>query len=394
MKRVVDALLVLYGAAALHAQTFTTLHSFYGADGESPFGGLVQATDGNFYGTTAAGESPVVGTIFKITPNGTLTTVYSFCSQSGCPDGDWPNVGLLQATDGNFYGTAYHGGATGDFGTVFKMTPGGTLTTLHTFCSRSGCTDGRYPEAVLVQGADGFLYGTTRRGGTHDCGTVFKMTTSGKLTTLYSFGSQAALMDGASPHAGLVQATNGDFYGTTTRGGAKQFGTVFKISPSGALTTLYSFCSQSGCQDGGGPVAGLVQGVNEDLYGTTLGGGANGFGTVFEITQSGSLATLHSFCSQSGCPDGGAPHAGLVRAIDGNFYGTTAGAGTNIGGTIFKITPNGTLTTLYSFCPPRRLCGRCEPLREPHRGHQRGLLRDHAVCVRRPHLLSILWHDL
>src|SRR5580658_7359544 len=109
MKRVVDALLVLYGAAALHAQTFTTLHSFYGADGESPFGGLVQATDGNFYGTTAAGESPVVGTIFKITPNGTLTTVYSFCSQSGCPDGDWPNVGLLQATDGNFYGTAYHG---------------------------------------------------------------------------------------------------------------------------------------------------------------------------------------------------------------------------------------------------------------------------------------------
>jgi uncharacterized repeat protein (TIGR03803 family) len=345
-------------AMALSAQTFTTLFSFDGTDGKQPgtFMDLVQATNGNLYGTAW-------NTVFKITPSGTLTTIYTFCSQSGCPDGEFPS-GLIQAADGNLYGTAEEGGANG-YGTVFKITPEGTLTTLHNFDG----SDGNLPIG-LVQAATGDFYGTTYAGGANNnpsclavsylagCGTVFKITPSGTLTTLYNFCPQSGCTDGIEPYAGLVQATNGDFYGTTAFGGANcapvnGCGTVFKITPSGALTTLYSFCSQSGCTDGVIPYAGLVQTTNGDLYGTTVAGGANGyFGTVFKITPSGTLTTLYSFCSLSGCADGSEPIAGLVQGTDGNLYGTTLFDGANgpYDGTIFKITPSGSLTTLYSFC--------------------------------------------
>jgi uncharacterized repeat protein (TIGR03803 family) len=385
MKRIVNALgklnwgkrayavfvLCATTAIALPAQTFTTLHSFDGTDGNGPYAGLVQATNGDFYGTTTYGgancaPSGGCGTIFKITPSGTLTTLYNFCSQSGCTDGELPAAGLVQATNGDFYGTTTTGGANNNAGcgfsgmpgcgTVFKVTPGGTLTTLYSFCSQSGCTDGENPFAGLVQATHGDLYGTTLHGGADGGGTVFKISPSGTLTTLYSFCSQSGCMDGESPYAGLVQAASGDFYGTTENGGAHGRGTVFKISPSGTLTTLLSFCSQSKCKDGGSPYAGLVQGASGDFYGTTENGGAHGGpyggGMVFKITPSGLLTTLYSFCSQSGCTDGEEPYAGLILATDGDFYGTTyyGGGGTNILGTIFKITPRGTLTTLYSFC--------------------------------------------
>src|ERR1022692_4760455 len=172
------------------------------------------------------------------------------------------------------------------------------------------------------------------------------------LTTLYSFCSQSGCPDGANPTAGLVQATNGDLYGTTTAGGSgiNNGGTVFRITPGGTLTTLYRFCAQSGCPDGDGPVAGLVQAANGGLYGTTYFGGTNGQGTGFKITQGGTLTTLYSFCSQTHCTDGTEPQAGLVQAANGDLYGTTDGGGANGGyGTVFKITPGGTLTTLYSF---------------------------------------------
>ncbi|MGD0567536.1 MAG: choice-of-anchor tandem repeat GloVer-containing protein [Candidatus Sulfotelmatobacter sp.] len=226
-------------------------------------------------------------------------------------------------------------------------------------------TNGIYPEYVsLVQGFDGNFYGTTSLGGTNCpapascCGTVFKITAAGALTTLYSFCSQTNsegyCADGSSPDAGLVQATDGNLYGTTQYGGANNDGTVFQITSGGTLTTLYSFCAQTGCTDGSQPVAGLLQGTNGSFYGATATGGANGEGgTIFKITAAGAT-TLYSFCSRTNsegyCADGSSPDAGLVEATNGNLYGTTQYGGANNDGTVFQITPGGTLTTLYSFC--------------------------------------------
>jgi len=378
MKRLVDGLskprweqrahvilvLAVTTAIPLPAQTFTTLFTFDGTDGGYPVAALVQGTDGNLYGTTELGIKAGTekrkrfggGTVFKITPDGTLTTLYSFCRQAGCVDGDEPADGLVQGIDGDFYGTTYLGGANG-FGGIFKIAPGGTLTTIYGFCSQSGCTDGSLPLAGLTRAANGDFYGTTENGGANgNHGTVFKITPGGTLTTLYSFCSQTACADGEGPVAGLVQANNGDFYGTTPSGGTHSGGTLFKITPSGTLTTLYSFCAQGDCTDGTSPEAGLIQATNGDLYGTTHGGGVNdggntsAGGTIFKITPTGTLTTLYSFCSPSVCTNGDNPFAPLIQATDGNFYGTTYYGGTNGAGTIFKITPSGTLTTLYSFC--------------------------------------------
>jgi len=328
-------------AIALHGQTFTTLHSFDGTDGKVPEAGLVQATNGNLYGTAGSGGANGDGTIFKITPSGTLTMIYSFCQPPNrCTDGAYPFAGLIQATDGDFYGTTAEGGANGH-GTVFKISPSGTLATLHSFCSENGCADGQYPDAVLVQAVDGDFYGTTYSGGANGFGTVFKINPSGALTTLHSFCSESGCTDGQYPDVGLVQAIDGNLYGITYAGGASGDGTVFKMTPSGKLTTLHSFDST----DGQYPLAGLVQATDGSFYGTTDEGGAAGFGTVFKITASGTLTTLHSFDST----DGAEPSGALVQAADGSFYGTTAYGGASNFGTAFKITASGTLATLHSF---------------------------------------------
>src|ERR1022692_4500841 len=322
-------------AIALPAQTLTTLYSFCPqsdcADGGSPLAGLVQATNGDLYGTTASGGASGNGTVFKITPGGTLTTVHSFCSQTNCTDGADPYAGLVQAANGDLYGTTVEGGA--DYhGTVFKITPGGTLTTLYSFCSQTNCTDGFYPFGGLVQAANGDFYGTTSNG----YGTVFKITPGGTLTTLYSFCSQSFCTDGTEPYARLVQAANGNFYGTTRSGGAKNRGTVFEITPTGTLATLHRFNGT----DGATPYAWLVQAADGNLYGTASSGGAIGHGTVFKITPSGTLTTLYSFCSQGvypNCTDGAAPDAGLVQDTNGDFYGTTSAGGLGGGGTVFRL---------------------------------------------------------
>jgi uncharacterized repeat protein (TIGR03803 family) len=360
------------------AQTLTTLASFDGTNGANPQAPLVQATNGNLYGTALNGGSSTNGTdgtVFMFTPSGTLTALYSFCLQSGCPDGYHPYAGLVQATNGNFYGTTEDGGGN-CCGTVFKINPSGSLATLDSFGEEDG--SGPYPTAGLVQATNGYLYGTTVGGGVYGAGTVFRMTPSGTLTTIYSFcplpppgcSSTDSLANGSMPAAGLVQATNGELYGTTSGGGTNPGGgaygpgTVFKITPSGALTTLYSFCSksnsQNSCLDGYSPVATLVQATNGDFYGTTMAGGPNNSGTVFKITPSGKLTTLYSFCSQSACADGaqgGFAAPALIQATDGNLYGTapyggaTGGGASTLGfGTVFKITPSGELTTLYTFC--------------------------------------------
>jgi uncharacterized repeat protein (TIGR03803 family) len=334
-------------AIALPAQTLTTLHSFDLTDGSQLQVGLVQATNGALYGTTLVNANSV-STVFRITASGALTTVHNFDNT----DGFLPYGALVQATNGNFYGTTEVGGAGN--GTVFKMTPGGTLTTLHTFAG----ADGEYPYGALVQATNGSFYGVTDGGGTN-YGTVFKITPSGTLTTIHIFDGT----DGSGPLGGLIQATDGNFYGTTSGGGANSFGTVFKMTPGGTLRTLHSFDGT----DGISPYAGLVQGTDGNFYGTTLNGGVNSGGaaaggTVFQITPSGTLTTLHSFCYLEGqCIDGGSPIAGLVQGTDGNFYGTTisGGVGTDPQGTVFKITSSGTLTTLYTFCPQGPSVGLC-----------------------------------
>ncbi len=324
---------VCAAAAIVSAQTVTTLVSFVITNGADPFTGLVQGTDGNFYGTTQEGGassncSNGCGTIFKITPTGTLTTLHSFAGT----DGSGSEGGLMLATDGNFYGTTYAGAANGD-GTIFRITPAGTLTTLHTF---SG-SDGRNPASAMVQGTDGNFYGTTNFGGTRDDGTVFKMTAAGALTTLHSFDHK----DGFIPNGGLVQATSGNFYGTTIYGGTGNYGTVFKMTAAGTLTTLHSFDDT----DGNGPLGGLVQGTDGNFYGATNFGGNNpncqtSCGTIFKITASGKLTTLYDFDTTQG-PYG--PFCALIQGTDGNFYGTTQA---NI---VFQITPAGVLTPLFTF---------------------------------------------
>jgi uncharacterized repeat protein (TIGR03803 family) len=327
------------------AQVFTTLVSFNGTDGGDPLGSLVQGVDGNFYGTTAAGGAnsnelictanmeSTCGTVFKITAGGTLTRLYSFCAQTNCTDGATPSAGLVLATDGNFYGTTAYGGTTSSTpgcGTVFKITPGGTLTTLHIFDGTDGCV----PNAGLVQATDGNFYGTTWLGGANIDGTVFEVSPSGKLTTLHRFDGT----DGQYPSA-LVLATDGNLYGTASYGGAHGLGTVFKITPVGTLTTLHSFDGT----DGATPSA-LVQATDGNFYGTTFDGGANNDGTVFKITPVGTLTTLHSF----DFTDGEFPSA-LLQGTDGNLYGAASQGGANDDGTVFKITSSGTLTTLHSF---------------------------------------------
>jgi len=327
------------------AKTVSTLYYFCAqvdcADGSGPSAPLVLGTDGDLYGTTSSGGvtggacTSGCGTVFKITTEGALTTLYSF---TGYSDGSGP-AGLVQGADGNFYGTTSAGGANGEGGTAFSVTPTGQMTTLYSFCLLTDCADGRYPRAGLVQGTDGNFYGTTSLGGANERGTAFKITTGG-LTTLYNFCSVGGsyCTDGANPYAGLVQATDGNFYGTTFDGGANNTidcggtcGTAFQLTPGGALTTLYSFCSLANCADGNAPYAGLIQGADGNFYGTTVSGGAtSGNGTAYVITPGGVLTTLYSFCSGS-CGDN--PEAGLMQGTDGSFYGTTSYGG----GTVFKL---------------------------------------------------------
>jgi uncharacterized repeat protein (TIGR03803 family) len=294
----------------------------------------VQGADGNFYGTTYLGGSNGDGTVFKMSPSGALTTLHNF----GGVDGSQPLAGLAAGSDGNFYGTTNLGGSH-NAGSVFKISPSGEFTTLHSFCSKTGCADGQNSYAGLIQASDGNLYGTTLSGGFHGDGTVFKITKGGTFSTLYSFCSKSGCADGEFPQTGLVQASNGNLYGTTILGGADGSGTIFELSLSGALTTLYSACSQSGCPDGNYLYAPLIQAKDGNLYGTMQIGGARNSGTIFKITLSGTLTALYSFCSQPACADGQYPAAGLVQATNGNLYGTTADGGSHGDGTVFNIAP-------------------------------------------------------
>jgi uncharacterized repeat protein (TIGR03803 family) len=344
-------LLCLAVSAGVHAQTLTTLHSFNGTDGAYPSQAqltkshVVQHSNGNFYGTTPLGGAHTWGTVFQVTAAGAETTLYSFCSVGGsaCTDGSTPEGALALGSDGNLYGTTYSGGANND-GTVFKLTTAGVLTTLHSF---SG-TDGTNPYGGLVLASNGNFYGTTYLGGANNDGTVFEISPSGSLTMLHSFNGT----DGVNPQGDLVQSkANGNFFGTTLAGGnSNSAGTLFEVTPVGALTTLYTFCSKTNCNDGSAPNEPLSQDGFGDFYGTTSANGANAGGTLFVYTSWGGFHTIYHFCAKTNCTDGAQPLGGPVLGSDFNIYGTTTTGGTNNAGTVYQFTPWHQLTTLYSFC--------------------------------------------
>lgn len=334
MSKLNEVLVIAFGFASvplMEGQTFELLHSFQGPDGANPLSSLVQSSDGNFYGTTDRhnGGPEWYGTVFQMTPENTVTTLVVFTNGNGSN----PYAALVHGNDGNFYGATTSGGVN-DNGTVFEMSAAGVLNTLIYFNG----TNGRAPHSELLKANDGNFYGTTLHSAT-GYGTVFRMNPNGsELTTLVNFNGT----NGSTPFAALVQASDGNFYGTTQQGGAKGDGTVFQMTTNGTMTVLTSFSYYT---NGANPYAALVEGTDGELYGTTARGGANEFGTIFKISTNGSLTTLFHFNGTNGS----FARAALMQANDGNFYGTTQGGGADNAGTVFKMTPEGELTTLVSF---------------------------------------------
>ena len=344
------------------AQSLTPLYSFpangSAAAGTHPFSGFALGTDGNYYGTTSTGGSNGSGTVFKMTPSGAVTTIYTFSSKYGGAngavansDGANPNSGLVIGGNGLLYGTTSSGGTSGE-GTVFSLTTAGALTTLYNF---NGGSTGSYPKAPLVADAGGNLYGTTSFGGNHNSGTVFKITASGALTTLHSFSTQkdgSNNADGAYPDAALVVDTSGNLYGATSGGGANNCGTLFEVSVSGAFSVLHTFFrSDNSNTDGASPEAPLTLATDGSLYGAAEYGGQDNYGSLFKVSPSGSFTHLYNFSEAVGYsnPDGAFPTGSLLANTNGNFYGTASRGGDDGAGTVYQLTPAGVLTTLHSF---------------------------------------------
>lgn len=331
-------------AIASQAQDYRVLVNFYGAAG-SQANSITQGFDGNLYGTTVLGGTGYAGNVFEIGLDGTFSKLYSFCTSPDCTAGFGPSA-LVQAPNGNFYGTNYEGAK--GYGAIYTMTATGKVTTIHEFLD----SDGAVPDSGLILAGDGNFYGTTFYGGPSEKGTIFKISPRGAFTQIYNFCSQANCADGGYP-GGLVQARDGNLYGTTPGTGGIATATIFKMTSGGSFTTLYNTTTDTA------PLS-LLQGRDGNFYGFTVGvlncsPATSQCGTVFKMTPSGEVTTLHTFCSQANCSDGYLPTM-LIQATDGNFYGTT-GAGSagcpsspNFGGTMFRMTPDGTVTTLHAFC--------------------------------------------
>jgi len=294
------------------------VYSFHGTDGSSPDASLLLAADGNFYGTTTTGGTYNKGTAFKLTPDGTLTTIVSFEGTNGA----YPIGNLAQGPDGCLYGTTQNGGFQDD-GTVFRLTTNCLFTMVTSFNYQSW-----YPQAGLILGSDGYIYGVTVSG------TVFRLATNGTMTTV-------AILTNCNPKAALLQGNDGNYYSTTYSGGNNNDGSVFQLKTNGTVTTLYSFDQWDGLR----PQAPLVLGSDGNFYGTTSAGGSYNYGTVFKVTTNGVLTTLVTF----NYGNGSSPVGGLIQDRNGNFFGTTQSGGDYADGTVFKMTTNGIITTLLNF---------------------------------------------
>ncbi len=308
-------------------------------------GNPLLASDGNIYFLSGAGGK-AYGSIAKLAPDGTLSVVYAFGDSD---EGYNAYAGLTEGSDGNFYGTTYFGG-TENGGSLFKVTPTGTFTLLHSLGENK--RDAFFPYGGLVQGPDGNLYGTTLRGGVNDKGTVFRISTSGSdFSIIASFAGS----DGENPEGTLIVGADGNLYGTTLQGGADNRGTIFRVTTAGDVSTLYSFPSLgafnalglSTNETGANPRAGLFLAADGNYYGTAYQGGANGYGTVFRMTPGGAVSVVHAF---TGAPFGsGFPLSSVTQDADGNLYGTTESGGYLNQGTAWRIAPDGTYSLLHSF---------------------------------------------
>ena len=343
---------------------FVTRFHFSGPDGMSPAAGLTQGTDGNFYGTTRAGGpggAQGFGTAFKITPAGDLTTLNVFTGDGPGAKGSSLNAGLVADGQSGFLGTTSGGGTSGA-GTVFRVSPDGTITTVIEFTGKTGANKGTSPVAGLYRKPDGNFYGTTRTGGTGDFGTIFQLTPAGVMTTVVEFTGTTGSRKGAYPSGALVRAGDGNFYGTTERGGVNNRGTVFRLTAGGTFTTMVDFTGTSGGALGASPTGTLTVGTDGNLYGLTAIGGdtlidqitfeplaPNGAGTVFRLTTGGTFTSLAQLTGKTGARLGTIPSGGLLSASDGSLYGTTTAGGSAGSGTLFKITQAGVFTSLYEF---------------------------------------------
>lgn len=327
----------------IRCPVFTLLHTLgFGTDGGYPQSGLMVGSDGNFYGTTEYGGLTDDGVVYSVPPTGTESVIANF---TGGTASSGPVGGLLQASDGNFYGTTYWGG-TNNSGTVFKLSPGGVITTLWSFGTGS---DGEFPKGGLVQASDGSFYGMTGSGGTTGYGTVFRITPAGVETVLWNFGTGT---DGYAPQGALLTGSDGNLYGTTSLGGTNGRGTIFNITLGGIETIVWNF---QGSTDGGLPAPNLILGSDGNFYGTAEVGGTNRGGTLFKLTPAGTLSVVWAFGAGT---DGNGPWSGVTQGSDGNFYGTTVSGGTiqtcgisyDYGcGTVFRVTPAGEETVLWDF---------------------------------------------
>jgi len=348
-------LLLAAETRSAHAVTYedTPLYSFCTqtncADGSNPFAGVISDAKGNLYGTTSGGGVYGHGVVFKVNPVGKETVLYSF---TGGADGADPYAGVISDGKGNLYGTTFLGGPSGA-GVVFTVSPEGKETVIYSFCRQANCADGKQPPSGVISDANGNLYGTTWGGGASNEGVVFKVSPKGEETVLYSFTGGA---DGANPYAGVISDAKGNLYGTTSGGGASSSGVVFEVSPKGEETVLYSFCTQTNCADGAHPQAGgLIFDAKGNLYGTTAGGGAWSSGVVFKVSPKGQETVLYSFTDGI---DGAGPLGGVIFDAKGNFYGTTSGSYSGYG-VVFKLTAcvaqdSAQLSTIYSLIGP---CG-------------------------------------
>ena len=331
--------------ASASAQTYTTLYTWpedtRNDTGVGLAGIMTQGRDGNIYGTIGDDNSTAAGSAFKMTPSGTFTQIYSFCSLSKCADGSQPWGGLSLGMDGNLYGTTTGGGSLSS-GTAFQLTPAGALTTVWNF---DNGTDGGVPWYPLLQGLDGNFYGVsnTQYGG--DYGAFFKLVPTAtppyKESVLVDFNYTNG-NDSNLP----TQGTDGNFYGSSLSGGSKGLGVVYKITAAGAITVLHNFTGYP--SDGTDPIGAMVQGNDGAFYGVTWEGGSSNLGTIFKITSSGTYTLLHNFVGWPG--DGAYPRSGLILGSDGNLYGTALNGGSANDGAIYKVNSSGQVTVLYSLC--------------------------------------------
>jgi len=329
-------------AVCAQAQTLIYLAEFNGTNGRNPYGPMIQATDGNFYGAAFAATWPY-GEIFRVTPTGQISTVYSFCSLPNCADGAYTTSPIL-GSDGNLYGVSYYGSESGYgyTGTLYRMTLEGEFTSLYTFCAdNSKCVVGDMPSGI-IQAGDGNFYGTTMAGGTNDAGTIFQVSPTGEYKLLHSFCGGCA--DGSGPLVPPIQASDGNFYGTAQN---NEGGTVYKLTPSGTYEAIHLFCYP--CVGGGNPIGtALVQDANGNLFGTTIYADGYNSGSVFEITPANQYILLYTFYYHGGV----APGTGLILANDGNLYGVAVNDDFDAGGgygITFEVTPAGEFTSLSTF---------------------------------------------